>query len=355
MSIRRFELRDDAPVDQDLVAEVAAAIVAGKTVVLPTETVYGFAATPENANALRELKGRATEHHFTVHIGNAGLAGIHDPRAHRLIEAFWPGPLTIVLPHGDTTCGWRMPDHEFTRAVIDATRREGLVMTSVNRSGQPAANTATEVESAFGDAIDLLIADDPSEARPASTVVRLGDDGVTILREGSISADDLERCLATTILFVCTGNTCRSPLAEVIAKSEIAARLGMTPDELRAHGIDVQSAGVGAGPGAPASDGSLEAAREIGLDLSEHRSQPVTPDLLDRADAVLCLSDSHLAAITSFMPDVADRVTLLDPAGSPIPDPFGGDLELYRATRDRIRECVLARVTEWFGDAERDA
>lgn len=148
------------------------------------------------------------------------------------------------------------------------------------------------------------------------------------------------------LLFVCTGNTCRSPLAEVIARRELAAR-GWGQ-------LEVRSAGVGAAPGGPASPGSLEAARRHGLDLSSHRSAPVTPEALDWADLILVMSPSHLMRISDM--GGGDKATLLgafaagdDPAGAPeaVPDPFGGSDDEYEATfvlLERLVGLVLDRL-----------
>ena len=117
------------------------------------------------------------------------------------------------------------------------------------------------------------------------------------------------------LLFVCTGNTCRSPMAEALFRKAAAGR-GV------GERFCARSCGLAASAGAAA-------AAELGADLSEHRSRPATPELLAEADAIYCMSPAHRAAIVSALPQLSGRVFVLDP---PVPDPFGGDLAIYRAT-----------------------
>ncbi|UCC72628.1 MAG: low molecular weight phosphatase family protein [Gemmatimonadota bacterium] len=138
------------------------------------------------------------------------------------------------------------------------------------------------------------------------------------------------------ILFVCTGNTCRSPLAEVITRRALALR-GWD------H-VHVDSAGTSAVWDAPASAGSLAAAAEIGLDLSGHRSQPLTRELVQRADIILGMTPSHVHAVEAMGEDA--KVSLLSEtisgpeAGEPIADPIGGAPQEYAEARDRISRAV---------------
>lgn len=124
------------------------------------------------------------------------------------------------------------------------------------------------------------------------------------------------------LLFVCTGNTCRSPMAEAFFRKAAAER-GV------GERFCARSCGLAASAGAPASVHAAEAAAELGADLSEHRSRMATPELLAGADAIYCMSPAHRAAIVSALPQLSGRVFVLDP---PVPDPFGGDLAAYRAT-----------------------
>ena len=142
---------------------------------------------------------------------------------------------------------------------------------------------------------------------------------------------------ARRFLFLCTGNTCRSPLAEVIARREARSR-GL-------EDLSFRSAGTHASEGAPASEGSAAVGREAGLDLSSHASTPLDRELLDWADLVLCLSVSHRLAVEQAGVERAVLVTHFLPEGHPergrsVMDPVGRGVDVYRDVRELLMEAV---------------
>jgi len=339
------------------------ALAAGKLVVLPTETVYGLAADPalpEAVARLVALKARGPEHNFTHHLHGIeqleDLAQPPSPRVRRFLQRFWPGPLTAILAAredlgdlrtADGTVGLRVPAQDFTRAVIRSLGHS-LFMTSVNRAGEDPLIEPKAIAAGFPEA-DLLFDAGPPRLGMPSTVVRFLGDTTTILREGLLTGDEVLAMVAAKVLFVCTGNTCRSPMAALLARRMMASTLDVPDADLLARGLLLSSAGTGTLPGMPASAGAVAAMKERGLDLSRHRSQSLLKDLVLDADRVYCLSRAHRHAVESLAPEARDKVELLHPEGKDIQDPFGGGIEVYRRIADEIESSLTARRQDLLG------
>ncbi len=149
-----------------------------------------------------------------------------------------------------------------------------------------------------------------------------------------------------SILFVCTGNTCRSPLAESLCRSKLARALGCPESELAARGFEVASAGVMALPGDRANDQACQVAEEFGAGLAAHRSRPLTPDMLAAATDVIAMTDMHLMLVARYAAGPEPKLLC---AGEDIPDPIGGDTDEYRACARVIAAQLDRFIPEWLG------
>ena len=126
----------------------------------------------------------------------------------------------------------------------------------------------------------------------------------------------------------------------------LADRLGCRADELPDHGLEVSSAGTGAMAGYPASANAVDVMAERGIDITGHRSRPITVDALLAADYIWVMARHHRESVLHLAPEVAARVALLDPAGADVADPMGGDKDMYRACARHIESALATRLTE---------
>ena len=203
--------------DARSVAEAARCLREGKLVAFPTETVYGLGADADNPDAVRRIyaaKGRPSAHPLIVHLADAAdvdhwARDIPEP-ARRLARAFWPGPLTLILPRaarvndavtgGQPSVGLRVPSHPVAQALLrafaDAGGR-GVAAPSANRFGHVSATTARHVADDFGDAVSMILDGGRADVGIESTIVAFTGARAVLLRPGAIGADAIEHVLGS--------------------------------------------------------------------------------------------------------------------------------------------------------------
>ncbi|MDZ7617170.1 MAG: L-threonylcarbamoyladenylate synthase [Patescibacteria group bacterium] len=354
---------------RDVVHQAVQTLAEGGVVAFPTETVYGLAASALDESAVERLlalKGRAANQPMALAVRSLDDARDYVPDmgslALRLARRGWPGPITLVIdcshpeslvkrlppkvrsvvaPQGSV--GLRVPGHP---AILDVLRMLAgpLTLTSANKSGQPDAVTAREVLDAVGEDVDLVLDDGPCRFGQPSSVVRVTGDHLEVLREGVVPEKTLRRLSSLMLLLVCTGNTCRSPMAEILCRHLVAKRLGVEIGELEDHGVIVLSAGIAGMMGGVASREAVEAMKDYQLDLRGHETQPLTEPLVRNADFIYTMTRSHREAIVAQWPAAAERTFLLGADGSDISDPIGGPLERYRACAAQIYRHLETRL-----------
>lgn len=362
---------DTARIDSAKINEAAALIDSGGLVAFPTETVYGIACRVKNDSLARlnALKGRTAGKFYTLHISQKSDVKNYIPtiglRAQKLIQNAWPGPLTIVFEfeqedldkqqkklerevfenlYKDNTIGIRCPDNAIAAMLLRQTSNP-VVAPSANITDKPPAVDAGQVLEQLSGRIELLLDAGPCKYGKSSTVVKIGKRGMVVLRPGVYSQAELEALSQVKFLFVCTGNTCRSPMAEGIFRKYLAEKLQCNVDELDKMGYIINSAGIIGSVGYPASTEAVAACAAKGVDIKAHRNKGLSRELVEESDIIFVMEQIHKGRVVALAPTAANRCFLLA-SKTGIPDPIGQPQESYNNCAKLIERAVQKRISE---------
>lgn len=351
MSVTKIVKLDYSNINEEYIREAVDILNRGGLVIIPTETVYGIAASTlnkESIDKLYKIKKRPKDKPFTIAI--AGKDRLEEltrdvpTAAYKIINKFWPGPLTLILKGiNQPGVGLRMPDDEIALKIIGGVN-DPLALPSANLSGKSAPANFEEAIRDLKGLVDFAIDAGPLKLGVESSIVDFSVEPMQILRVGAISKEELNKVLEKkNVLFVCTGNTCRSVIAEALFKK-------MMRDKHR-DDVEVSSAGVMTLSGLGASEGARTVLARVGFDVSGHIAHKVTKEIVRQSNLILVMEKLQEEAILRIAPEVKNRVFLLkefakiDDNNLDISDPMGKPLEDYEQVYAAIKEA-LERVSK---------
>lgn len=360
---------------RDLVHRAVQVLAEGGIVGVPTEALYALTACALTPESVAQLAGselldcRCQEDYLELIVPSPDAAWDYinpgEEAAERLARRCWPGPVTLVarcdaadsaasrLPtvvreklmdeHG--CIALRVVSHPLFRQ-LHRFLAGPLVIANGRGADATLATTCPQLAQRSGNRVPLLLDDGPTRYGGPTTVVRVMGNHYEILREGAVETAAIDKFAKPLIALVCTGNTCRSPMAEVLMRNRIEKRTG------RKDPVQIISAGLAAFQGDRASPQAVEVMERRGLDLSCHSSQPLTEQLLALADIVLTMTRGHRDAILAKFPEAADRVHTLRIDGGDIADPVGAPVDAYESCAHQIDSQLAIweqRLAEkWF-------
>jgi tRNA threonylcarbamoyl adenosine modification protein (Sua5/YciO/YrdC/YwlC family) len=328
-------------------------------IAIPTDTIYGLAVDGTDEVGVRKLFDikQREDKPFTFFMSRGEIEKFAVVAKKKIIDFFMPGPLTVILrkkpnislPLVADKVGIRIPQHDFVLQLLNAFQNP-LAVTSANISGEPHLTSPYDIVEHFTGA-DLVIDGGMLYSTP-STVLDLTVTPPVVMRKGTIPILAIEKVygrkimlnalLKFNVLFVCSGNTCRSPMAEGIFRTLINRKY-----------CEVQSAGTAAIGGLIAAHYAKRVVREYGGSIDHHRTRPLDHALVDWADLILVMEYKHYEAVLEINRDAAVKTFMLreykrKTRYTEVPDPVGQDIVVYRQSAVKMMPTLknLARDIE---------
>jgi len=336
----------------------------GSIIAMPTDTVYGLAVdgTDEKATErLFDIKKRAQKP-FTFFLPKSEIKKLAIITKRKIIDFFIPGPLTVILkkkpevslPFIGDKIGIRIPQHNFVLQLLSLYQKP-LAVTSANKGGEPPLVSPYDILEHFTE-VEMVIDGGMLYSSP-STVVDLTKTPPLVMRKGAVAIMALEKVygrmvslkptLKFNVLFVCSGNTCRSPMAEGIFKTLISPKY-----------CEARSAGTVAMSGLQTAHYARQVVKEYGGSIDRQRSIYLDQELIDWADVILVMEYKHYESVLEISPEAVVKTFLLreyrrKTKYNEVPDPVGQDLGAYQQaaakmypTLRRLAKDVEARFRE---------